>query len=376
MRVLAHRVLYRDDHFHAAFPSIVRFSDAHLLLAFRRARNGLWLVPEARRGELDPVNRMDHIDSRSQIMLMELDATGEHPIGDLDMLPVDPEAADQDASLLLLADDRVFLASFSWYPLPSDVTSVLVGRAPPGEEHPGCRYVFWGSHSALRDRTPGHWRAHHRYLQPDAGYGRELGPDGARLLVGPVRGRPARRNGEILLPIYGKAGEGCALFASADQGDSWRYRALIARDDTHAVTYQEPALCDDGRGGLVCFMRTARADGRLATCHSADGLSWGEPRLHALVGHPFHPLPLADGRVLLSYGYRSAPYGIRARVLHDPLADPDVAEEIVIRADGLGPDLGYPWAVQLQDGRVLIAYYWTDAQGVRQIEGSWLELGA
>ena len=65
---------------------------------------------------------------------------------------------------------------------------------------------------------------------------------------------------------------------------------------------------------------------------------------------------------------------IRARLLADAGADPDDAAEIVIRDDGLCADIGYPWGVQLRDGRILLAYYWTDADGVRHIVGSWLEL--
>ncbi len=374
MKVLQHKVLYRAMRFHAAFPSIVRFSDDNLLLAFRRARNGLWLVPEDRKHEMDPINRMDHIDSRSHIALMELDPSGEHPVGDLDLMPCDPEAGDQDPSLLLVENDRVFLASMSWYPLPSDVTEMLLAKKPPDERHPGCRYLFWGGHTSLREREPGRWLAHHRYLQPDGGFGGPLREGSLKILVGPIRGQALRRGDEVLLPVYSGVETGCALFVSGDQGDTWHYTGRIAVDPEQQVTYQEPALCEDGQGGLVCFMRTADADGRLATSRSDDGITWQLAVLHDLVGHPFHPLVLNDGRVLLSYGYRDEPYGIRVRLLDGPASNPDDAQEIVVRDDGLCADLGYPWAVQLRDGRVLLAYYWTDEEGTRQIIGTWLEL--
>lgn len=374
VRILGHKTLYHASRFHAAFPSIARFADNQLLLAFRRARNGLWLVPEERRHEMDPINRMDHIDSRSHIALMELDPTGEQVIGELDMLPMDPEAGDQDPSLLVLPGDRVLLASGAWYPLPSDVTDVLLARKPPDERHPGCRYLFWGSHTGLRERTPGQWLAHHRYLEPDGGFGGPLRAGSAKQVAGAVRGQALLRDSEILLPLYSGPERGCVLFASSDQGSTWRHRGDIAVDASQQITYQEPALSEDGCGGLVCFMRTAGADGRLASSRSADGVHWEAPVLHELIGHPFHPLRLADGRVLLSYGYRDEPYGIRARLLAHALADPDQAEELVIRDDGLCPDLGYPWGVQLRDGRVMLVYYWTDADGVRHIVATWLEI--
>lgn len=376
MRILQHRKLYGEKRFHAAFPSIARFSDGNLLLAFRRARDGLWLVPEDKRQGFDPLNRMDHMDSRSHIVLMELDPTGEQPIGELDMLPIDPEAGDQDPSLLIMPDDSVFLASFSWYPLPVDAAALMAGVPAPGGDAAGCRFIFWGSHSSLRGRAKGQWQSHHRYLLPDHGYGKTVSPDGHKVRVGPTRGRSILRDGEIFLPIYEGLQDGCALFASGDQGNTWRYHCSLARDGAGQVTFQEPALCEDGKGGMVCFMRTAGAEGRLATTHSTDGKEWSDPILHELVGHPFHPLLLKDGRVLLTYGYREKPFGIRARLLSNPRQDPDEAEEFILRDDGLCADLGYPWAVELKDGRVLVAYYWTDDNGSRQILGTWLALPA
>jgi sialidase-1 len=374
VNVLFHRTLYCEERFHAAFPSIVKFSDDNLLLAFRRARDAHWLLPEKKRKDIDLFNRMDHMDSRSHIVLLELSATGQTQVGDFDMLPVDPEAGDQDSSLLILPDDNVFLAAFSWYPLPVDASKVSGARTAPGENANSGKFLYWGSHSALRGRASGQWKFHHRYLLPAGDYARALSPDGSKQVVGPVRGQPVWRNNEILLPLYGDASEGCRLFVSRDRGESWHYRGLIARDESARVTYQEPALCEDGDGGLICFMRTAGANGRLATSHTKDGIHWSEPRLHQLVGHPFHPLLLDDGRVLLSYGFRDKPYGIRARLLDNPLHDPDEVDEIVIRDDGLCPDIGYPWAVELQDGRILMSYYWTDSDGTRHIAGSWLEL--
>jgi hypothetical protein len=373
-RVLAQDTLYGETRFHAAFPSIARFSDDHLVLAFRRARDGLWLVPAAKRVGFDPLARVDHLDSRSHIALMELDPAGQQRSEGLELLPFNPEAADQDPSLLCLPDDQLFLASFSYYPLPSDIDALMRGRSETQDEQAGCRYLSWGSHASLRHRARDSWRYHHAYLRPDQGYGRALGVEEYQPTVGAVRGQPLWRDGEILLGVYWGSQEGCALFASADSGESWRYRSRIARDDEAKVAFQEPAFCAYGDTGMVCFMRTSGAGGRLATTRSTDGLQWSEPRLHALIGHPFHPLLLADGRVLLSYGYRTTPYGIRLRVLDNALADPDRAEEFVVRDDGVCADVGYPWAVELADGNVLLVYYWTDLQGRRQILGSWLEI--
>jgi sialidase-1 len=368
-------VLYRERRFHAAFPSIARFSDGNLVLGFRRARDAKWLLPADKREGLDPLARMDHIDSRSHVVLMELDASGEPVPGApdaMDMLPFDPEASDQDASLLVTPDDAVVVSSFSYYPLPAEVDAHMQARSETTDLKTGCRYLHWGCHVSLRGRRAGDWRFHHSYLAPDGGYGHHLGVEYRQPVVGAARGQAVRHDGLLLQPVYWGAAQGAAVFASEDLGRTWRFHATVARDPEAKISYQEPALCPTADGGLVCFMRTAGADGRLATSTSVDGLTWSAPTLHALVGHPFHALPLADGRVLLSYGFRDEPFGIRARLLPHAAADPDRSPELVIREDGLCPDLGYPWAVQLADGSIMVVYYWTDAQGIRGIEASWL----
>lgn len=374
LKILEHKVLYGEQRFHAAFPSIVRFNDGNLLLAFRRARDGMWLIPGEKRSKLDALNRMDHIDSRSHIMLMELDKQGQQPVGKLEMLPIDPEAGDQDPSLLILPDGKVFLASFSWYPLPSDAAQHVSGRIPPGEDYPGCRFLFWGAHTSLRNRQQGSWQANHRYIQPDGGFGHPLSPGGEKQIAGSVRGQPLYKDGQVLLGLYAGKKREAVLFLSSDKGESWKYSGTIACDPAGKIAFQEPALCPDGRGGFVCYMRTAGAGGHLATSHSSDGINWSEVKFHELIGHPFNPLVLNDGRILLSYGYRIKPFGIRMRLLSDPLQNPDDAEELIIRDDGLCTDVGYPWGVQLDNGQVLLVYYMTDEQGMRYIAGTWLEI--
>src|SRR5690606_29259578 len=106
-----------------------------------------------------------------------------------------------------------------------------------------------------------------------------------------------------------------------------------------------------------------------------DGRTWSEPvKREAYSPSPFHALRLQSGRVLLTYGYRLKPYGLRARLLDPECNEIDGAEEIVLRDDGPGTDIGYSHAVQLEDGRILITYYYYDeAGGKRYIAGTWCE---
>ena len=69
---------------------------------------------------------------------------------------------------------------------------------------------------------------------------------------------------------------------------------------------------------------------------------------------------LADFRFLKHlgiYGYRREPFGVRACLSHDEGESWDVANELVLRADGINCDVGYPYAVQLPDGGIFAVYY-------------------
>jgi hypothetical protein len=91
-------------------------------------------------------------------------------------------------------------------------------------------------------------------------------------------------------------------------------------------------------------------------------------------GHPLQATRLPDQRVLLVYGYRHKPYGIRARILNAECTDYATAPEIVLRTDGGTTDIGYPWSVVLDDRRVLVVYYFNLANGPRHIAGTVLEI--
>ena len=91
-------------------------------------------------------------------------------------------------------------------------------------------------------------------------------------------------------------------------------------------------------------------------------------------GHPLHALRLSDNRVLITYGYRHKPFGIRARILNPECTDFETAPEIVLRDDGGSGDIGYTWAVQLDNNRVLVVYYFNQKNGTRHIAGSILEI--
>jgi hypothetical protein len=83
---------------------------------------------------------------------------------------------------------------------------------------------------------------------------------------------------------------------------------------------------------------------------------------------------LPDKRVLLVYGYRHAPFGVRARILDPECTDPASAPEIILRDDGGNGDLGYPWAALVSKHRALVVYYFNKDDGTRYIAGTTLAI--
>jgi len=91
-----------------------------------------------------------------------------------------------------------------------------------------------------------------------------------------------------------------------------------------------------------------------------EGATWyklDEPYINN-AGNPAAMIRLQDGRIALTYGWRTAPYGMRGRISDDE--GQSWGEEFILNDDGRGWDLGYPRTVQRADGKCLTIYYFND----------------
>ncbi len=75
-------------------------------------------------------------------------------------------------------------------------------------------------------------------------------------------------------------------------------------------------------------------------------------------GNPSSLTRLKDGRLAITYGYRSEPFGMRARLSSDE--GRTWGTERILRDDGGCWDLGYPRSVQRPDGKIVTVYYFND----------------
>jgi hypothetical protein len=90
-------------------------------------------------------------------------------------------------------------------------------------------------------------------------------------------------------------------------------------------------------------------------------------------GNPPALIRLPDGRLVVAYGYRGKPYGIRMKVSED--GGKSWGEELVVRRDGASWDMGYPRMVLNGEKKLVIIYYFaTDDQYEQHIEASIIDL--
>ncbi len=181
-------------------------------------------------------------------------------------------------------------------------------------------------------------------------------------------------SGALLMPVYGKLDtgeEGSFVLTSLDHGTTWSKIVPLALQE-HPI-FEEPALCRLSTGRLVAFLRTDHKGlGYVYETHSDDdGDTWEVPRRLNVWGYPPDVVEMKNGRLLLTYGYRQLPTGIRYCV-SPPDADCSIWDEQILRCDGHDEgELGYPASVELRDGTIVTVYYFTEKEGgVPHIAGS------
>ena len=156
-----------------------------------------------------------------------------------------------------------------------------------------------------------------------------------------------------------RPGNKVGVCESPDDGKSWRWLSDIpVRPDDSATQYHELHAIQAADGRIIVHIRNhnPRNEGETLQTESADGGgTWSTPRSIGVWGLPSHLLRLRDGRLLMTYGYRRAPFGNQARISVDHGAT--WSEPIIISDDGAGGDLGYPSTVELAGGQFVTVWY-------------------
>jgi hypothetical protein len=147
---------------------------------------------------------------------------------------------------------------------------------------------------------------------------------------------------------------------STDDGQSWRWLAEIPTraGDKVADGYHELHAVEAADGTIIAQVRNhnkANAGETLQSESTDGGKTWSMPHSIGVWGLPSHLLKLSDGRLLMTYGHRRAPFGNQARISNDN--GKSWSEAMMISTDGKGGDLGYPSTVELADHSLLTVWY-------------------
>jgi hypothetical protein len=168
--------------------------------------------------------------------------------------------------------------------------------------------------------------------------------------------------------------EGLPLCArTTDGGLTWPLVSFIGPEPEGFAIMPSTVVLPDG-SWLSAIRVKDPAGSWIDTWRSADrGAHWqpaGRPVPDAggTSGNPPHLIRLRDGRLCLTYGYRSPPFGIRARLSTDDGLTWE--PEIVLRADAVTHDLGYPRSVERSDGRIVTVYYYNDGRHSERFIGA------
>jgi hypothetical protein len=144
----------------------------------------------------------------------------------------------------------------------------------------------------------------------------------------------------------------CAgILRSTDNGRTWGDWSTVAKG------YNEISLAEMPGGRLVAAMRSARGD--CAVCMSTDkGRSWSQPQTVTKVGqHPPDLCLLKSGALLMPFGCRLVPRGVQAVLSDDGGKSWAFDRRVFLAWKALSGDCGYPSAVTLDDGTIVLLYY-------------------
>lgn len=167
-------------------------------------------------------------------------------------------------------------------------------------------------------------------------------------------------DGRLLYP--GKAlwdGGKVGVCHSKDDGLTWEWlSAIMPRDGDDPQQYHELHAVEAQDGTIICHLRNHNRShaGETLQCESTDGgRTWTTLHPIGVWGLPSHLVRLRDGRLLMSYGHRRKPLGVQARLSKDN--GRTWGDALILSADGISGDLGYPSTVECDDGTLVTVWY-------------------
>lgn len=146
------------------------------------------------------------------------------------------------------------------------------------------------------------------------------------------------------------------FYSSAD-GETWsKVSEVFGANEFLVDKLNEPNAIVLKNGKMIVAVRSE--SGGIYIAESIDGgVTFSNKRalLSAAISTPPHLMQMTDGTLVLSYGYRSEPYNIRAIVSKDN--GESWSNEIELTSGGVDWDFGYPSTIERGNGELLTVYY-------------------
>ena len=356
LKVQRHVTIYKDRLYYCAMPSAVTLSTGEIITAFRRAPDRRLLGRKS----------ISHCDPNSQLVLVRSNDNGHTWNDEPELIFSHPLGGCQDPCLFRFRNDNIICSSYGWCLTGANFNP----DSPEKHLHIGPYYFLGGFLVHSEDRGK-NWQM---LPLPPALDGNAARDVFANKYSSFNRGSMAVNNsGQLLWSVTSHASitkpKGkIEILSSLDNGNSWQHISTAAEAN---CSLNESSLYVTPKGTVVCFIRSFGIGDKTVVARSFDGGNAFEPlEITEIIGHPHQAIRLIDDRVLLVYGYRHQPYGIRARILDSECQELNDSEEIILREDGGNADLGYPWATRMPDGKILVTYYFNSDDGTRSIEGT------
>lgn len=146
------------------------------------------------------------------------------------------------------------------------------------------------------------------------------------------------------------------VFYSSADGETWsKVSEVFGANEFLVDQLDEPNAIVLKNGKMIVTVRSK--SGIYIAESTNDGVTFSNKRalLPAAIDTPPHLMQTTDGTLVLSYGYRNAPYNIRAIVSKDN--GESWSNEIELTSGGVDWDFGYPATIERGNGELFTVYY-------------------
>ena len=368
-RILDHITLYKEQGLYAAHPNIIRAPSGDLIILFHRSP---YLGYPHHSHPLFEVFSCRSIDE-GKTWSQALPVVSDHLGGIIDF------------GTHTLSDGSIFLHASTNELIPAkNITEISFSESPHSKAIGNHEDSTWISRPGIpfwvRSKDDGYsWSSPVRFPAIDNavwGYPAEhSGVCRSGLLSLP--------NGRLLMPSKATDNPGGEqpyfgmIRFSDDMGETWKYGGRIAEDQI--AHFSEPTIHQTPKGRILALYRFHPGPTTGAKCLALvssedEGETWSNWETTSISGSPGHMLGLRDGRIFITVGTRwKGQRGCTARVTEPEGTDLNSATDFIIRSDSQNSDCGYPWSVELNDGKIMVVYYYSYKDGSCGIEGTIVE---